>query len=216
MSRIWAALLLAAVGVSSAQAVVSARLTAGPLPGEPLRAGSITTLGFAVDEEIDEMEVLLSLEGGRTFTVRVTREMSRGAHEITWRVPNLPTTRARLALRVGSEEEGEVIRDVSEEFTILAAPTEPLEDVRVFQGEWRAGEALEETPVTAPFDVPGLGEPSESIRALQHRTRFARRNGAAAIGAPPEDDPEMVEPIPPGLASAPASPRVPLNVPRRE
>jgi hypothetical protein len=216
LNRIWAALVLSALGASSAQAVASARLTAGPRPGEALRAGTATILRFDVDEEIEEMEVLLSLDGGRTFPLRVTREMSEGTHQLNWRVPNLPTTSARLALRVGTEDEGEVIRDVSPEFTILAAGTEPLEDVRPFRGEWRAGEALTEMPFTAPFDAPGLGGASESIRALPHETDFDRTNDAAPTGAPPDRNFETIQPTPGGRVPTPISTRFPLTVPRRE
>ncbi len=174
------------------------------------------TLRFAADERISEMEVLLSLDGGETFSLRVTREMLRGTREVTWRVPNLPTTRARLALRVRDEKEDEVIRDVSEEFTILPAGTEPLEDLRRFRGEWRAGEALEEIPSTAPMDAPGLTGAGESIRALRHETDFDRTTHAAPTGVPPDDDHGAVEPIHPDRVSTPASPRVPLHLPQRE
>lgn len=216
MNRIWAALVLSALGASSAQALASSRLTAGPRPGEAFRAGSATTLAFDVNEEIEEMEVLLSLDGGRTFPLRVTREMSGGTHQLNWRVPNLPTTRARLALRVGTEDEGEVIRDVSAEFTILPAENEPLEDVRPFRGEWRAGEALAEMPPGVPFDAAGLGGAGESIRALRPETDFDRTSHAASIGAPRDGEPERVEPLPRDSTPAPASPRLPLHVPKRE
>lgn len=216
MNRIWVALVLWALGASSAHALASARLTATPRPGESLQAGATTTLRFAIDGEIEEMEVLLSLDGGETFPLRVSREMSEGTREVTWRVPNLPTTRARLALRVGDAEEGEVIRDVSGEFTILAADTEPLENVRPFRGEWRLGEALKEMPSTAPFDPPGLGGPAETIRALLHETDFARTSQAAPPSAPSDGDPETVESVHQDRVARPTSPRVPFNLPRRE
>lgn len=216
MNRIWAALGFLALSASSAQALASARLTASPGPGQSLRAGSTTTLQFAVDGKINEMEVLLSLDGGQTFPLRVTRERSAGTLEMTWRVPNLPTKRARLALRVGDKEKGEVIRDVSEEFTILAADTEPLENSRPFRGEWRLGEALEEIPSTAPFDAPGLAGTTESICALRHETDLDRTSPAALTGTPPDGDPEAVEPMRPDRVSTPASPRIPRNLPKRE
>lgn len=189
---------------------------ASPGPGQPLRAGETTTLRFAVDEEIEEMEVLLSLDGGETFSLRVTRQMSQGTHELRWRVPNLPTLRARLALRVDNEEEGEVIRDVSDEFTILAADTEPLEEVRRFRGEWRAEGALEEIPRAVPFDAPGLRGTADSIRAPRYETEFDRTRDVAPTGAPPDGDPEAVEPVHLDRVSLPASPRIPQNVPKRE
>ena len=216
MKRIWAALVLSALGAFSAQALASSRLTASPRPGEALRAGSATTLTFDVDEDVEEMEVLLSLDGGRTFPLRVTREMSEGTHQLNWRVPNLPTTSARLALRVGTEDEGEVIRDVSAEFTILPAGSEPLEDVRPFRGEWRAGEALAEMPFTAPFDAPGLGGASESIRALPHETAFDRTSDAALTGAPPDGNFEKFQQAHRDRVPTPVSTRFRLTVPRRE
>jgi hypothetical protein len=213
MSRTGAALLLWAL--VSAPVFASARLTEKPGSGQSLRAGATTMLRFAVDEEIEEMEVLLSLDGGHTFSLRVTREMSKGTHELRWRVPNLPTTRARLALRVGNGED-EFIRDVSEEFTILAGGTEPFENILLFRGEWRAGEALEEVPSHAPLDAPDLGGGTESIRALGHDRVFNRTIGAAPTGSPPDRDPEAVEPIHPDPISKPTSLRVPLNLPKRE
>jgi hypothetical protein len=216
LNRIWAALVVSALGATSAQALASSRLTASPRPGQALRAGSATTLAFDVDEEAEEMEVLLSLDGGRTFPLRVTREMSEGTHQLTWRVPNLPTTSARLALRVGTEDEGEVIRDVSPEFTISPAESEPLEDVRPFRGEWRAGDALAEMPFTAPFDALDLGGASESIRALPHELDFDRTNFAALTGAPPDGNIEKIQPTHRDPVCTPISTRFPLTVPRRE
>ena len=112
--------------------------------------------------------------------------------------------------------EGEVIRDVSAEFTILPAGSEPLEDVRPFRGEWRAGEALAEMPVTVPFDAPDLGGASESIRALPHETDFDRTNDAAPTGAPPNGNFEKIQPTHRDRVAPPISTRFPLTVPRRE
>ena len=180
MSRIWGVLVLCALGVSSAQGAESARLTADVRPGGSLRAGDITTLRFAVGLETEEMEVLLSLDGGRTFQLRVSREMSPGTNEIRWRVPNLPTAAARLALRARDRGDAEVIRAVSEEFAILPADAEPLEDLRRFRGEWRAGEALEEIPSGAAPDAPALGGEPESLRAVRGETDLDRTTYAAA------------------------------------
>ena len=207
-----------ALFASAGHALASARLTAVPAPGASVRAGDITTLRFAVVEEagdIDEMEVLLSLDGGKTFSLRVTREMSAGTHELRWRVPNLPTAKARLALRVGGEE-GEVIRDVSGEFTILGAATEPLEEVRPFRGEWRAGEALEEMPSRTPIDPPLFGDTGDSIRALSRETDLDRTTAAASTGAPPDRRPGKFQSTAPDSFVPLVPPRVPLNVPLRQ
>jgi hypothetical protein len=216
MSRIWGALLLCALGVSSAQAVESARLTADVRSSGSLRAGDITTLRFAVGLESEEMEVLLSLDGGRTFQLRVSREMSPGTNEIRWRVPNLPTAAARLALRARDRGDAEVIRAVSEEFAILPADTEPLEDLRRFRGEWRAGEALEEIPSGAAPEAPALGGEPESLRAVRGETDLDRTNYAAPTGAPPETVAGRAEPARYQRIPACALARAPLNLPRRE
>ena len=100
MNRTFAAFLLLAIAAPAAHVLASARLTGVPAPGTSLRAGELTTLRFNVadeDADVDEMELLLSLDGGKTFSLRVTKEMSAGTHEVRWRVPNLPTTTARSA-----------------------------------------------------------------------------------------------------------------------
>lgn len=162
------------------------------------------------------MEVLLSLDGGRSFPLRVTREMSEGTHKLEWRVPNLPTTRARLALRVGNEEEGELLRDVSAEFTILASGTEPLEAIRPSGAEWRAGEALEEMPFASPFEAPGVMGTRESIRALPHDADLDRTSAASGTDSPAGGDREIVQRAHPAPLPRPASPRLGRNLPKRE
>jgi len=217
VSRIWVFLVASALGVSTARAAEPARLAADVRPGEALQAGQTTTLRFAAGEETEEMEVLLSLDGGRTFQLRITREMSEGTHQLRWRVPNLPTAHARLALRARDAEDREVIRAVSEEFAILPADAEPLETVRGFRGEWRAGEALDEIPAAAPLDAPGLGGTAgESLRAHRHETELNRTNHAAPAGAPPETIPRRIEPARQGRAIQAASPPLPQHLPLRE
>jgi hypothetical protein len=218
VNRKLAAFLLLAIAAPAAHVLGSARLTAVPAPGTSLRAGELTNLRFEVageEADVDEMEVLLSLDGGKTFSLRVTKEMSAGTHELWWRVPNLPTTAARIALRVGGEE-GEVIRDVSGEFTIVGDATEPLEEVRPFRGEWRAGEALEEMPSRDPIDAPLFGGTGDSIRALRPEMDLDRTTVAAPAGAPPTRRPEKLHPISTArLASSPPAPLL-LNVPLRQ
>jgi len=218
VKRTFAAFLLLAIAAPAARVLASARLTSVPAPGSSVRAGETTTLRFEVageDANVDEMEVLLSLDGGKTFSLRVTKEMSAGTHELRWRVPNLPTAAARIALRVGGED-GETIRDVSGEFSILGDATEPLEEVRPFRGEWRAGEALEEMPSRAPVEAPLFGGTGDSIRAVRPETDLDRTTVAARGGAPPARRPEKLQPI--SRARLPASAPTPLllNVPLRQ
>jgi hypothetical protein len=220
-------LLLLCLGALAAPAglLAEARFTAPPVPGGTLRAGETVTLRFAVRDDagadrhrhpLEETEILLSLDGGRSFPLRLTRERSAGTYSLAWRVPNLPTTRARLALRVGSEEEGEVVRDVSEEFAILADEGQPLEEVRPFRREWRTGEALDEVPGEDPSYVSDVRSTGETVRAIPPDKEVSRLSNAAPTGAPPDGQPEKVQAAPPTSLPPPPVPRRPLDLPRRE
>lgn len=110
-----------------------------------LEAGSTIEVSWAVDPDpsFEEMELVLSLDGGRTFPLRVTGEISPEGTRISWRVPDLPTLEARLALRAGSDEEPgeETILIVSDVFEIAPLPRLDLEDIVRERGEWRTREA---------------------------------------------------------------------------
>jgi len=107
-----------------------------PGRGEALAPGTLAETSWTLDcsaalSEADEAELVLSLDGGRTFPIRVSEGLSVCASRWEWRVPSLPTRRARLALRTGSGggERTEALRVVSDVFTILQdadGRTEPL------------------------------------------------------------------------------------------
>lgn len=50
-----------------------------------------------------EIELWLSLDGGRTFTIRITPSMDPNARFFYWVVPNTPTNSALLDVRFGCE-----------------------------------------------------------------------------------------------------------------
>jgi hypothetical protein len=104
----------------------------------------------AVGTRFDEMELLLSVDGGRTFPVRVTRRIAPSEIGFSWTVPSLPAARARLALRVGvdEEEEAETIVGLSDEFAI--APSAHGEELFRVGGEERTRDALEDSPAPRP------------------------------------------------------------------
>lgn len=116
--------LLLALAASSAAA--DARLPVRvvlPAPGTRLVAGSLATVewqapenGFG-DRRIEEWEAFLSLDGGRTWPLRLTPHLDVGMRRFSFRVPAFPSRDARLLLRFGDErEETEV--DVPGSFTI--------------------------------------------------------------------------------------------------
>ncbi len=66
-------------------------------------AGATITLDVGhAPRDVDEMEVLLSLDDGRTFPVRVTREIAAGECRLRWKVPAFATASARLRVRFGA------------------------------------------------------------------------------------------------------------------
>ena len=163
-------------------------------PGETVRI-QWTQAGSAVDE----LELQLSLDGGRHFTLRISPELDARAGEFLWRVPNLASAEARVRLRFqrdGREVEG----DVSAPFRIEFSAAIAAERALVHEGTWWTGD----------LEVPGAGEalkpPAERLAALDlyaanalaprapaapelPRARLAGESGthAAADPAPPSD-----------------------------
>jgi len=140
-----------------------------PDAGAQLEPGTTVQVTWRLEDEsaakFDEMELLLSLDGGRSFPVRVTRDLSRAARRLFWRVPALPTNHARLALRTGSDEksESETIQIVGPEFSIAARRENSLEVLFRVAGEWRTREARTSA---ADFPEPGLlDSPTEEMRS---------------------------------------------------
>lgn len=99
--------------------------------------------------EVDEAELVLSLDGGLTFPIRVSTELSPCAGGFDWRVPSLASPHARLALRTGEGARGESERLalLSEDFTILPDPEGLPERLYARRGEWWTPE---EAPVRRP------------------------------------------------------------------
>jgi hypothetical protein len=86
-----------------------------------------------VPDPSKELELLLSLDDGDRFPVRLTDELRPGTRSFTWQVPNLPAARARILVRFeddGHEEEGEA----GPPFTILADSIRAAETVRFHRG----------------------------------------------------------------------------------
>lgn len=141
------AVLLLALAVPSrgeADVRLPVRVVA-PAPGTELAGGSLATLewqapeGALEDRRIVEWEAFLSLDGGRTWPLRLTPHLDIEIHRFSFRVPGFPTRDARLLLRFGDERE-EVEVDVPGSFTISADPARIVPDplppsLRLSRGE---------------------------------------------------------------------------------
>ena len=87
-------------------------------PQGVVHPGDVIELEWSVEGgAVDELEVVLAVDEGRRFTVRVTPELDPTTSRWSWKVPDLPSAHARLAIRYGEEDE-ERISDPTPEFRI--------------------------------------------------------------------------------------------------
>jgi hypothetical protein len=176
------------------------------------------TIGAGRGRGRDEMELVLSLDGGRTFPIRVTGRIAPDAASVVWRVPALPTERAVLALRAGDDEESdtEEVVAVSDAFAIASPRSRETEVLYAVDDEWRTREALEGAPVRPlPRDIEPDGEDGQlapkRLDADDEETPPAAgefrpsRDGASLLASP---DPALE----PGPSPAPPRPPLPLRL----
>jgi hypothetical protein len=132
-------------------------------PGD-VHAGQIVELRWSTPPaDVEELEVMLSLDGGRTYDVRISPEIDPRTKVWRWRVPNLPTSEARLRLRLGSRR-GEREGQPTPPFTILGAGDRPIERRQVHEGRWWDGlDAFERA--SAPASLGASGESIQSSAA---------------------------------------------------
>lgn len=75
-------------------------------PHGVVHPGDVIDLQWSVEGgDVDELEVVLAVDEGSRFTVRVTPELDASTHQWKWTVPDLPSAHARLAIRYGDEDE---------------------------------------------------------------------------------------------------------------
>jgi hypothetical protein len=135
---------------------IAASLPVPVIDAAEVHAGETVTLRWRSLEGVaEELELVFSLDDGRTFDVRVSPELSGGESHYHWRVPNVGVQHAHMRLRArvdGVELSG----PASTPFRIVANP------VRA-PGLWvyRHGEWWEDRGGT-PFDMPGLVTPPRS------------------------------------------------------
>jgi len=176
---------------------------AAPVSGDRLEAGSLVEVTWSLDRhgpQDEEMELLLSLDGGTTFPIRVTSDLDPATRRIMWRVPSLPTGRARLAIRSGAEGEPaeEIIRLVGPAFSILAASSVPLEELFAVRSEWRTREALGSAAVPRR-ESRRFGSPEETFLASPEDIAVQAPPRAASLPMPKPDSPRAIAPLSPPL-----------------
>jgi hypothetical protein len=112
-----------------------------PRPGATLLAGSEAELEWTSLQplpDVEEWEAFLSLDGGRTYPIRITPHLDQDLRRVRWRVPGLPTSDARLLLRLGDEHR-ETAFELPQRFSIVEVsilePAFPLATVAPAAGE---------------------------------------------------------------------------------
>lgn len=136
--------IAAVLSLGSASAALGSPRFLSPAPNETLAPGSIVELRWTAvcrpGSDDDEAEVVLSLDGGVTFPIRVSNELSPCETHFRWRVPSLASERARLAVRSGAEGrmETEALTLLSGEFRILADREGGVQRLLRRLGEWWA------------------------------------------------------------------------------
>ncbi len=139
MKRVW----IAASLFAGASAGLFAEAVVFPPAFGVVRAGQAARVEWrGLPGRVEEVELLLSVEG-RTFPVRVTPQLAARAGALLWRVPNLPSRRARLTIRYGLDG-AEIEGEESSAFEILPSADEPPAILAFRQGEWWAQESTED------------------------------------------------------------------------
>jgi hypothetical protein len=109
MRRHAACLILALAALSVPASGTEAARLVSPSHGTELLAGSEVTLEWTdaglprLPDTVEEWEAFLSVDGGRTWPLRITPHLDISIRRFAFRVPAFPTRDARLLLRFGDE-----------------------------------------------------------------------------------------------------------------
>lgn len=134
--------------------------------GPAVVAGQRVTIAWEdVPADVDELELLLSVDGGKRYPIRLTRSMDPASGSVAWTVPSFATSDARLRLRFGRggrEEEGEP----SAPFGIFVPPASPPSRLELREREWWvAGEGVPVPSGIRPVEDACLANEVESLAA---------------------------------------------------
>jgi len=178
-------IVLAGFCVFTATAAARPVVFTSPREGQVLREGDVVEVSWTgVPAGADEVELLLSLDGGRRVAVRLTEELSSGDRSYLWRVPNLSGRQSALVLRMGIEGR-EVESAPSALFEILPEPARPAVPVNWREGElWLSAESR--AGAADPLPAAGLDPPAGQWTPLRERgDSIAPPAGAALSGYRP-------------------------------
>jgi hypothetical protein len=168
-------------------------------------AGQTVVLRWSgLPADAEELELVLSLDGGASYHVRVSPELEGREREYRWRVPDLPTRHARLLLRFGGEE-GERPGARSQEFRIVHVEGASRPEPGFHEGQFWTG--LE------PLEGPGAAGLAQDAPHYEELADEAACAPPAPVSCP--GPPDVVRaPVAPAAAPAPRQGRPPGSAPR--
>lgn len=183
-----------------------------PGTGEALVAGQVVEVVWSpFPDDVEELEILLSIDGGRYFPLRLTPQMDPRSGSFLWVVPRVAAQAARLRIRFGRDGE-EIEGEPGAPFSIFLPPAlRPAPFLRR-DGEWWIAEDRCSFPATPEVsdagtvdadsrDDPAAVLPSSGKRAqtnvLCRLSAAARRHTVdrdGAFGPPPQAAPPGTTP----------------------
>jgi hypothetical protein len=160
--------LAMAVGATPTPFASSPALLVGSHAGAAVAAGARASVAWSgLPAGVDELELLLSVDGGRSYPIRLTPQLDPASGTLLWDVPNLPSGEARLRVRYGIDHR-EFDGPQSAPFAISGASGRPVAPLEVREGElWpgkvplpgrREGKSRLATPADVTGETPGPGE----------------------------------------------------------
>lgn len=126
---------------------------AAPIAQATLLGGSIAEIawrpaaGFAALAGATEWEAFLSVDGGRTYPVRLTPHLDLARRRFAFRVPDLPSDDVRLLLRIGDEHAERAVRFATR-MRIVRSPSPAADEI---EAAFAAGPA----PASGEPALPG-------------------------------------------------------------
>ena len=211
-------LALAMTGLAMVALASLAAAKSSPIPTPRLLASGSVHAGQVVEIRWDplppgvpEMELLLSVDGGRHYPIRITPGMSGLETRYLWKVPNLTVRSARIRLRANLATI-ETESEPGSEFSIVGDPDQPAELEQVNEGDWWEGlDAID-------GDAAGLrcGEPAFHASSATRSAEVPRRDRLLLIPSVPEDPAPSWSAARGETAPAHVGSTAPLFRPRRE
>jgi hypothetical protein len=188
-----------------------------PAQGFSLHEGDVIEIRWSgVPKDAKEIELLLSVDGGRQFSLRLTDELDSSSRSFLWRVPGLSTDTASLAIRMGADGE-EVLSASGPLFRLSRGPSTPGVLLR-----WKAGEIWVDSDDTGETGRRSAGSPSglstlpERILSVPHGCDAAdipRSNAGPVVTAFESHDRAFHDAG--RLVSTSSPSRAPLSIPQR-